>query len=1024
MIEFTARGSGYYRLYVNDVEISRHVTERECIERAVNEKTTTNIIHYVHDYTVDVVALTDAGITEARSYAQPSDLPPTITSTPTPLFQYLVASSYDMTQHVFDDGVSTVTYFLSNVLPNGLTFNGSTGILSYDGIGTESVSSHQLTATDAVGNATSALFNITISAVDPFTFTDQTLVTEGNTITSNAIVVTGIISPQTAQISVSLGEYQINGGSWVSAPGFVTENDSVVVRHIATAGQVDQVVTIGAQQDTFSSTTEAGFAVLKASRTSGVSPCPILFSVDGFSTGGLDEHDFYALSGFYWDFDNPAASRGTWSTGDAAGPTFKTGRFRDPVTSAWETERDKNIVIGSPQAAHTFIVPDGGGTVNFTVLVNYRLPDGTTGQLSRVVTVQAQDNYYTPANTIAVSSTLNINDDWSTLGFDRSPPAKAVIGEQRNTMPGPDEVDGKRIMVFNDDQTQWPEYYTRMGQSNAMFTYFGNEKTGINLTAATISFEAPPVVTNQPDFSVRPWNAGGGLIKDSANGLGNFKVGHFIEITGSSISGNNRRWKIQEVSAGEIKVHRYKDTLATDAAGPSVTVTEHHRKPRFWFINAGVNSNSSFSATNTDVATYGWPENVTFDSLEIGMMLWPMSYKHFTAHNIDGDNTLEPKGNETDFGDSFRNRSGVQIVQRSNRCWDPNSGLDSSNVPLLRGAYISEWVAVGNPDADWTYTNQSTISFVAPNKVFDSANGFTTGDFGVSIAKNTTQSISGKIGHLLIEGSTFNDTGTTGIKILSVDSAGELTLDTSSIVTENAGSPITLTEPSRHIGGSSVCGGFNQPLATWTAVYGCVARKASEHTMRINGGYRIFVYANDFEGEHGNEDENIGPGGKHACALRGSGYGDMGDLGDGTRTRAIIEDQYWNGGGTDFQFQPRTAYYIQHNNWVYPGNVGNATSLFQISTDWNNLALMEDCIVSENWFEDGGVSAGSQNVRMHGRWMTSRGHKYRTGGFTRNLSNDRSLCTEYTGSGTRYDIVSCTPFDSDEGIPIQPSAPR
>jgi hypothetical protein len=286
MIEFTARGSGYYRLYVDDVEISRHVTERECIERAVNEKTTTNVIHYVHDYTVDVVALTDAGITEARDYAGPTDLPPTITSTPGPLFQYLVSSNYDMTQHVSDDGISTVTYSLSNVLPNGLTFNGSTGILNYDGIGESTVSSHQLTATDAVGSDVSASFSLTISAVDPFTFTDQTGVIEGNTVTSNAIIVTGLVAPQTAQISVSLGEYQVNGGGWVSAPGSVTENDSVEVRHTAAAGTVNQLVTIGSQQDTFSSTTGAGFASQVLYDGLVIPPDSLLFFYEGQHQGG------------------------------------------------------------------------------------------------------------------------------------------------------------------------------------------------------------------------------------------------------------------------------------------------------------------------------------------------------------------------------------------------------------------------------------------------------------------------------------------------------------------------------------------------------------------------------------------------------------------------------------------------------------------------------------------------------------------------------------------------------------------
>ena len=120
-------------------------------------------VFYRHEYEVDV-ALTDAGITIAQDYGSVVDLPPTITSTPSPMFTEGVAATYDMEQHWTDDGISTVTSSLSNVLPNGLAYNGSTHILSYDGIASATVSSHQLTATDAVGSDQSASFNISVLA--------------------------------------------------------------------------------------------------------------------------------------------------------------------------------------------------------------------------------------------------------------------------------------------------------------------------------------------------------------------------------------------------------------------------------------------------------------------------------------------------------------------------------------------------------------------------------------------------------------------------------------------------------------------------------------------------------------------------------------------------------------------------------------------------------------------------------------------------------------------------------------------
>ena len=56
MIKLTAIGSGYYRVYVNDIEVSRHTSEREAIESAFEKiKANPNVlVHYKHDYDVTV----------------------------------------------------------------------------------------------------------------------------------------------------------------------------------------------------------------------------------------------------------------------------------------------------------------------------------------------------------------------------------------------------------------------------------------------------------------------------------------------------------------------------------------------------------------------------------------------------------------------------------------------------------------------------------------------------------------------------------------------------------------------------------------------------------------------------------------------------------------------------------------------------------------------------------------------------------------------------------------------------------
>jgi hypothetical protein len=91
------------------------------------------------------------------------DQPPEILSTPAPAFASGVASQYDLSQHVSDDGFSDLRYELSGSLPSGVTLDADTGLLSYDGQGASGSSSHTLTVSDKVDSATSSSFSISIS---------------------------------------------------------------------------------------------------------------------------------------------------------------------------------------------------------------------------------------------------------------------------------------------------------------------------------------------------------------------------------------------------------------------------------------------------------------------------------------------------------------------------------------------------------------------------------------------------------------------------------------------------------------------------------------------------------------------------------------------------------------------------------------------------------------------------------------------------------------------------------------------
>ena len=93
---------------------------------------------------------------------------------------------------------------------------------------------------------------------DAFTFTDQTDVARSTVLTSNSVTVTGIEAA--APISITNGEYSINGGDYTNAVGTVANNDTVTVRHTSSANYAtitDTTLSIGGVSDTFSSTTLA-----------------------------------------------------------------------------------------------------------------------------------------------------------------------------------------------------------------------------------------------------------------------------------------------------------------------------------------------------------------------------------------------------------------------------------------------------------------------------------------------------------------------------------------------------------------------------------------------------------------------------------------------------------------------------------------------------------------------------------------------------------------------------------------------
>jgi len=92
---------------------------------------------------------------------------------------------------------------------------------------------------------------------DPFIFAPLTGVALNTLVTSNTINVSGINAP--APISITDGLYSINGNAFTSAPGNISNGDSVSVQLMSPgsyAATTSATLTIGGISSTFSVTTE------------------------------------------------------------------------------------------------------------------------------------------------------------------------------------------------------------------------------------------------------------------------------------------------------------------------------------------------------------------------------------------------------------------------------------------------------------------------------------------------------------------------------------------------------------------------------------------------------------------------------------------------------------------------------------------------------------------------------------------------------------------------------------------------
>jgi hypothetical protein len=173
LVNVSATGGGRYSCRVDGAEISSHTSEYKASAAAINlklENPNSSVICSQDRSLIAILTsagrqlLEDAGAAVVVVEPSPAtDQPPVVSSTPNPSFTEGSSSTYSFSDDVTDDGLSSVSYSLTNTLAAGLSLASSTGVLSYDGVGVASSNSHQMTATDAVGSDQSSAFNIFVT---------------------------------------------------------------------------------------------------------------------------------------------------------------------------------------------------------------------------------------------------------------------------------------------------------------------------------------------------------------------------------------------------------------------------------------------------------------------------------------------------------------------------------------------------------------------------------------------------------------------------------------------------------------------------------------------------------------------------------------------------------------------------------------------------------------------------------------------------------------------------------------------
>jgi hypothetical protein len=191
------------------------------------------------------------------------------------------------------------------------------------------------------GGAGSAATDLT---PDAFSFTDQTDVALSTSIESAAITVTGINSA--SAISITGGEYSIEGGAYTSAAGTVSNGQSITVRHTSSAGFVtatNTTLTIGGISDTFSTTTVAEDLTPDAFSFTDQTDVALSASIESaaITVAGINSASAISITGGEYSIEGGAYTSAAGTVSDGQSITV-----RHTSSAGFATATDTTLAIG------------------------------------------------------------------------------------------------------------------------------------------------------------------------------------------------------------------------------------------------------------------------------------------------------------------------------------------------------------------------------------------------------------------------------------------------------------------------------------------------------------------------------------------------------------------------------------------------------------------------------------------------------------------------------------------------------